>query len=621
MLSLLARKFQALSFVVLLVTTFSVLAVLVLPASAQGPVPLMTRPFAPHADGPRVPGFTPTVNGSHSTPASPASWNESVLYSFDNGNDGGYPFSGLTSDAAGNLYGTTLGDTVFEVSPNGHGGWTETVLYTFCSQNNCTDGDQPYSTLILDSAGNLFGTTLAGGIPGCFGSGCGTVFELSPNGHGGWTETVLYSFCSQNGCTDGANPYAGLIFDAAGNLYGTTPFGGNNGSGCNGFGEYGCGTVFELSPAAGMGWTEAVLYAFPDYNGTDGFMPYAGLIMGGAGSLYGTTLFGGAYNEGNGGGGTAFELSPTGGGAWSETKLYSFDNGSDGSGPFAGLILDAAGNLYGTTEVGGTNGNGTAFELSSTGGGSWTETVLYNFCSENGCLDGSLPLGALLFDAAGNLYGTTEGGGTGGSGTVFELTQQQVPVNIVNFDFGAVPISCSTTDYAYQNAISSCIADFPTQNFNQSPGFGWLMGGAAARSVGGGGVVLSSAGLTGAGTILNPPPFTGFPFSQAAFLQGTPSFARQALVFPAGSYTLSFYLGSRFEDPPHDGNQTVEALIDGNVVGTWALSSFTPFTLETAAFTASFGGMHTLEFRGVAQGDHTAFLSYVTIAPTDRRRR
>lgn len=189
-------------------------------------------------------------------------------------------------------------------------------------------------------------------------------------------------------------------------------------------------------------------------------------------------------------------------------------------------------------------------------------------------------------------------------------------VNIVNFDFGAVGISCGN-DYAYQGAVTNCPYGYNTQDFDQSPGFGWILGHTVARQL-----ALTSleggSGLTGPNTIFFPPPFTGMPFNQAVFLQDRGPFVWQAVNFAAGSYTLSFYLGSRYWDGPDNGNQTVEALIDGQVVGTWAMSSYTPFTLQTATFTVGNGGYHTVEFLGMNAGDHTAFLSYVTITPTER---
>ena len=171
---------------------------------------------------------------------------------------------------------------------------------------------------------------------------------------------------------------------------------------------------------------------------------------------------------------------------------------------------------------------------------------------------------------------------------------------IVNFDFGAVRILCGG-GYTYQWLVNRCGWGL-FQDFNSTRGFGWTLSQVPASYAGG-------SGLTGPNTRFSPPPFT-----QAVFLQDRPSFVWQAVGgFTAGGYTLSFYLGSRYTSGQYDGNQTVEALIDGNVIGTWALSSFTPFTLETAPFTVGADGSHTLEFRGINPGDHTAFLSYVVI--------
>ena len=300
-------------------------------------------------------------------------WQARVLHDFD-GSDGFSPQSGLIFDAAGNLYGTaSLGGTygcgtVFELSSMPGGGWTEKVLYSF----NCisgSDGFSPLAGLVFDAAGNLYGTTIGGGT-----YDYGTVFELSPMPGGGWTETVLYSF--GNG-TDGAYPaYGALIFDAAGNLDGTTSSGGTHN--CQGNG--GCGTVFQLSPTTGGGWSETVLYNFG--NGTDGYSPEAGLVLDAAGNLFGTTAYGGA----NGcavaqysGCGTVFELAPVAGGGWTETVVHNFGSGTDGVTPIAGLTFDPAGNLYGTTEVGGPSNVGTVFQLSPTAGGGWSETVIHSF--------------------------------------------------------------------------------------------------------------------------------------------------------------------------------------------------------------------------------------------------
>jgi hypothetical protein len=184
---------------------------------------------------------------------------------------------------------------------------------------------------------------------------------------------------------------------------------------------------------------------------------------------------------------------------------------------------------------------------------------------------------------------------------------------IVNFDFGAVRILCSN-GYAYESPTSYCWWDYPMQKYNSTPGFGWTL---SLTNY-----FFSGAGLTGPNTIFSPPPFTGLPFNQAAYLQGKGSFVWQAVEgFTAGKYTLSLYLGSRYASGGFDdGNQTVMALIDDKVVGTWVLSSFAPFTLVTASFTVTTNGKHTVEFLGTKAGDHTAFLSYVTITPAQEKR-
>jgi hypothetical protein len=182
---------------------------------------------------------------------------------------------------------------------------------------------------------------------------------------------------------------------------------------------------------------------------------------------------------------------------------------------------------------------------------------------------------------------------------------------IVNFDFGAVPIVCRG-DYAYESPVTGCNGFiWPFQNFNAAPGFGWTLSGYWA-------VLCCPSALTGPGTSFLPPPFDGLPFSRAVALEGRGSAVSQVVGgFTAGGYTLTFYLGSRYASGQYDGNQTVEALIDGNVIGTWVLTSYTPFALQTVTFTVSTDGSHTLKFRGVNNGDHTAFLSYVIITPTE----
>jgi uncharacterized repeat protein (TIGR03803 family) len=261
---------------------------------------------------------------------------QTILYSFKGKGDGAGPESALVSDAAGNLYGTTYHGgsscdcgTAFELSPNSGGGWTKTILHIFTEGN---DGAWPFGALVLDSNGNLFGETVVGGP-----ADSGTVFELSPNSTGGWTETILYAF---KGAPDGREPSGGLVFDASGNLYGTTFYGGT-GNSVNCISIFGCGTAFELSPSAG-GWIETVLYDFTA--STDGNWPSCALIIDNSGNLYGTASRGGNY-----GAGTVFQLSPSSDG-WTFAALYSFTDASgEGQDPEAGLLLDHVGNLYGTT--------------------------------------------------------------------------------------------------------------------------------------------------------------------------------------------------------------------------------------------------------------------------------
>lgn len=332
---------------------------------------------------------------------------ETVLHRFTGSPDGANPSGGLILDAEGNLYGVTYGGgdngcgTVFKVTPSG----VETTLFSFCS--NRESGGGPNGNLVMDAKGNLYGTTRGGGS-----GDSGTVFKVDRAGTG----TVLYNFCSKTGCTDGELPFAGLIMDAKGDLYGTT---------LDGFagGGVGGGTVFKVTKTR----KENVLYSFcaaPDC--ADGSSPVAGLIMDAKGDLYGTTLFGGTGvcpPYGPEGCGTVFEVDASG----KEIVLYSFCSTSgcaDGENPSAGLFLDTKGNLYGTTLDGGTGncsggfspGCGTVFELSASG----TETVLHSFTGV--APDGALPYSTLIMDANGNLYGTASGGGKFGNGVVFEIT-------------------------------------------------------------------------------------------------------------------------------------------------------------------------------------------------------
>jgi uncharacterized repeat protein (TIGR03803 family) len=374
-------------------------------------------------------------NAFSAAPGDSGTATEAVVYKFLGGEDGGNPFTaGLVSDRSGNFYGTTAGGTfhgtglgaVFELSPPAipGGSWTHTVLYNFQGGD---DGSQPWDGVVMDSSGNLFGTTLRGGKGTCSSLQCGTVFELSPPAvsGGAWTHTVLYEF---QGGTDAGYPYGTVILGGSGNLYGVTYLGGT----------FGLGAVFQIQPpkVSGGTWTEKVLYSFQ--GGTDGDYPWAALYMDSAGSLYGTTTGGGITECKGVGCGTVFRLSPPGtsGGNWTETVLYSFASISDGWSPQAPLVADVSGNLYGTTAEGGTglcnNGCGTVFELvrPTTTGGQWTESLLYTFQGTvGGTRDGQLPYGALYLNkkAKGRLLGTTSRGGqkcgsyVGECGTVFQL--------------------------------------------------------------------------------------------------------------------------------------------------------------------------------------------------------
>ena len=334
-----------------------------------------------------------------------------VLYTFTSTTDGEQPDASLTSDAAGNLYGTTQYGgtkggfgTVFKLNTTSK----ETVLLSFAGT---PDAEDPYSGLTRDKAGNLYGTTLYGGTMGGF----GTVFKLHPGGK----ETVLYSFA---GTPDGENPRSVLVRDAAGNLYGTTQYGGTNG---------GFGTVFKLSVKGKL----TLLHSFA---GTpDGEDPYAGLLRDKAGNFYGTTQYGGT----NGGFGTVFKLNVKG----KLTLLHSFAGTPDGVNPLAGLLRDAASNLYGTTQYGGTNGGyGTVFKLNAKG----KLTLLHSF---GGLPDGQNPYARLIRDPAGNFYGTTFYGGSSGYGTVFKLDTTGKFTILHSFNYspdGAHPIAGLILDKA-----------------------------------------------------------------------------------------------------------------------------------------------------------------------------
>lgn len=313
---------------------------------------------------------------------------EMVLHSFGHGTDGSTPESSVILDAAGNLYGTTYvggtfsSGTVFRISPKG----TEAVLYSF---GGGADGANPIAGLAMDKGGNLYGTTSAGGT-----FNAGTVFKVSPTGK----HAVLYNF--GQGVNDGSTPVAGVTLDPKGNLYGATSVGG----------AAGYGTLFELTPS-GTQWKEVTLHQFEMQS--DGGTPYAGLIFDLAGNLYGAATQGG---DGSGGGGTVFELTPSAGG-WSFHVVYGLA-GWNISGTFRDLLYDnSTGTLYATTHCDGTYDSGTVYELTSSNG-TWLYTQLYTF---TGGSDGLYSFSNVVLDKAGNLYGTTNLGGANGMGVIFRV--------------------------------------------------------------------------------------------------------------------------------------------------------------------------------------------------------
>ncbi len=332
-----------------------------------------------------------------------------VLHTFT-GDDGSSPYSGVTVDRAGSLYGTTkyggmascndLGcGVVFKLAPQGSR-WSFIPLYKFTGPS---DGKAPIARIVFGPEGGLYGTTLLGGNSAVNG---GTVLALTPpptacRSSCSWIKTTLWSF-GQNQDNDGLRPsYGDLVFDSAGNIYGTTEEGGATRPVCG----IGCGTVYKLSRSQGL-WSETLIYQFS--NGP-GYHPYAGVTFDGNGHLYGTAPYGGSGEVG-----LAYELTPSNG-SWSPTILHNFSLENDGGVPNAGLVPDNAGNLYGATSTGGPGGGGTVFELSN--GPDWTFQLLYSFDSL------AHPFASLTMDAAGNLYGTTLSGGSFSHGNVFKLTR------------------------------------------------------------------------------------------------------------------------------------------------------------------------------------------------------
>lgn len=341
-----------------------------------------------------------------SSGAAPAS-TEKVIYAFTGGADGGEPMSNLTLDAAGNLYGTTSGGGTGACN-SGCG----TVFELKRTKDGWReqvlynfvwgkDGAGPEAGVIFDKAGTLYGTTISGGS-----NGWGTVFKLAPDSHGAWTESILYSFANN---TDGANPQADLTFDAEGNLYGTT------------FAFDGYGSVFELIRQANGSWAEKTIHTFT--GAPDGTNPSSAVILDSVGSVYGMTEFGGTgkclYMEFKPGCGVVYKLSPTSDGKWTETVIYDFVRGGGSAvNPSAGLIFDSVGHLFGTTLQGG-EGLGTVFDLTQSQR-VWQQNVLYRFY---GNPDGMQPVGKLEMNANGALFGVTSSGGNNRLGTIFELTR------------------------------------------------------------------------------------------------------------------------------------------------------------------------------------------------------
>ena len=384
-----------------------------------------------------------------------------TLASFDGAN-GATPYAGLVQATDGNFWGTTYSGganstdcasgcgTAFKITPKGK----LITVYSFCSQTNCTDGSQPYAGLVQATDGNFYGTTQQGGNNACSG-GCGTVFRVtrggklttlhsfdgtdgySPNAgllqatdgnfYGTTTQrgtitsgtvfkitpkgklTTLYNFCSKTNCTDGADPWAGLVQGADGNFYGTTAEGGAYICRTQGRNKIGCGTVFKITAKGKL----TTLYNFcSQTNCTDGSDALAGLVQAADGNFYGTTAEGGANTSG-----TVFKITPKG----KLATLYSFcsqTNCTDGATPYAGLVQATDGNFYGTTRFGGANNGGAVFKITP----ERKLTTLYSFCSQTNCADGDFPQAGPVQATNGKFYGTTSGGGANMSGTVFSFS-------------------------------------------------------------------------------------------------------------------------------------------------------------------------------------------------------
>jgi len=474
----------------------------------------------------------------------PGGWNESVIYNFTGGTDGGGSAAGLTLDMAGNLYGTAVVGgqknsaclsgcgVVFELSPNGNGSWTQRVLYNFTAGK---DGNGPHGGLIFDTAGNLYGTTFDGGGGCTFSLGCGTVFELAPTSAGQWEEKVLTSFAAA------LYVDATLIFDPAGNLYGTT----TAGESAN------MGTFFKLTSSPSGQWSRSFPFMFRVY---DGAQPNA-LLLDSAGNLYGTTRDGGVFGHG-----AVFKLIPNSKGGWASKLLYSFKGGADGASP-NGLSFDNAGNLYGTASQGGNltcdggNGCGVVFKLEPNSNGGWTPNVLYVF----GGFDGNEPMGGVIFDPAGNLYGTTYYGGNQcqlqspgwpGCGTVFKLT----PVTGGGWTETVLHNFSGDPDGAWPNA--GVVIDAA----------GYLYGATTSGSVGGGVIFKLAPTATGLWTESILHSFNGYPVDGSGpdagvILDSAGNIYGTTQAGGTGNCFSGYGCGTVFELSPSSGNQWTESIL------------------------------------------------------------
>ena len=364
-----------------------------------------------------LPSFTPALFLLLSLSRLASQSTESVLYTFRGLADGGNPYSSLIPDSAGNMYGITYGGgvngwgVVFKLAPMSDGSWKESVIHQF----SFADGAQPMA-LTRDSAGNLFGVTFWGGQTTCFSEGCGTVFELSPTSDS-WRFRVIHFF---TGGYDGYWPIA-ISVSSSGEVYANAQQGGNYLGPCaSSEGVSGCGTIYELS-TVGHTWRGRTIHAFTL---NDGAAPYGNLVFDAAGNIYGTTYTTGSTGMIGSGCGIVFRLAKSNSGAWGAETLYTFTGGDDGLAPLGGVTLDGAGNVYGTTEFGGSAGGGVAFRLTASSQLPWQQTILHPFSANGG--DGFYPGAAMTFDSAGNLYGTTGFGGYPctnlGCGVVFELS-------------------------------------------------------------------------------------------------------------------------------------------------------------------------------------------------------